>query len=392
MKDELPPMDPADDEERRSADALARALDGGPAGPDLPQAALETAALLRLSAGVHRLGDERRAQIRRELLDQLARAPRSKQEQTPRRVIAVRRWLLLAFPLAGAAALALLVFVRGPEPIQLESSAAVVQSAREERLFIAEKNAAQEAARSTLGLPPSQPAASVPSDEAGPQAEERRISMDSPAARETQGRIRVAPGVLERRTTVVTPSDRATAVSGLGDPAAPGSGAAGAPVANLAKRAEDDGARRALVGLGKEVSEQRAELLARIDDDALSAAHARLDGASRRAELERSQHALRGALDTLGSGLDPTDARLVRQDLYCRLAETALRLGEPRAALEWTRRGLDLDGPPTPFLAQLMALEGDAWAALGDDASAATSYMRALQVHETLLDESLDGR
>jgi predicted negative regulator of RcsB-dependent stress response len=82
----------------------------------------------------------------------------------------------------------------------------------------------------------------------------------------------------------------------------------------------------------------------------------------------------------------------VRQDVYCRLAETALRLGEPRAALEWTRRGLDLDGPPTPFLAQLMALEGDAWAALGDDASAATSYMRALQVHEALLDESLDGR
>jgi len=77
--------------------------------------------------------------------------------------------------------------------------------------------------------------------------------------------------------------------------------------------------------------------------------------------------------------------------LYCRLAETALRLGEPRTALDWTRRGIDLDGPPSPFLAQLMALEGDALAALGEPSSAAGSYMRALRVHEALLDESLDG-
>jgi predicted negative regulator of RcsB-dependent stress response len=392
MKDELPPMDPADDEERRSAAALARALDGGPAGPDLPQAALETAALLRLSAGVDQLGDERRAQIRRELLEQLARAPHSKPGKAARQGVTLPRWLLLAFPLAGAAALSLLVFVRGPEPTRLESDAAVDTSARPKRQLIPEKDEAPSAPAVTLGVPRFESAANAVADEATPSATERHVSMEAPATREAERSARAVPSVLERSGPVAARSGPGASARTPGDLAATGSSLADAPAANLAKRAEADGARQALVGLGKQAGERRAELLARIDDDALSGAHARLDGATSRAELERSQQALRGALDTLGSGLDPTDARLVRQDVYCRLAETALRLGEPRAALEWTRRGLDLDGPPTPFLAQLMALEGDAWAALGDDASAATSYMRALQVHEALLDESLDGR
>jgi len=165
---------------------------------------------------------------------------------------------------------------------------------------------------------------------------------------------------------------------------------ADAPPVDLAGGTGDD-ARRALVELDKDVVEKRIELLARVNDADLSGAHAGLDAAKTPAELESSQRTLTRTLQTLGDGLDPTDARLVRQDLYCRLAETALRLGQPRAALEWTRRGLDLDGPPTPFLAQLMALEGDAWAALGEDTSAASSYMRALRVQETMLDESLDG-
>jgi hypothetical protein len=88
-------------------------------------------------------------------------------------------------------------------------------------------------------------------------------------------------------------------------------------------------------------------------------------------------------------GSDQT--RLVRQDLFCRLAETALRLGQPETALRWARQGLDLDGPPTPFLAQLSALEGQARDALGDRDGAAKSYMKALEVNEALLNESLDG-
>ncbi|HTV17235.1 MAG TPA: hypothetical protein VMG12_01150, partial [Polyangiaceae bacterium] len=146
-----------------------------------------------------------------------------------------------------------------------------------------------------------------------------------------------------------------------------------------------------LTGLDQEVRAERTQLLARSNDAELSRAHAELDGAESPAELRRSQAVLTRLLETSGDGLGANDARQVRQDLYCRLAETALRLGEPRAALEWARRGIDLDGPPSPFLAQLMALEGDAYEALGEPASAANSYMKALRVHEALLDESLDG-
>jgi hypothetical protein len=144
--------------------------------------------------------------------------------------------------------------------------------------------------------------------------------------------------------------------------------------------------------LGGAARTQRSELLGRLHDAELSRVHAALDRAGTPEELTRSQQDLRAQLGSLRGDLNADDARLVRQDLFCRLAETALKLGEPRAALEWTRRGLDLDGPPTPFLAQLSALEGDAWAALGDDDSAARSYMEAIRVHDALLDESLDGR
>ena len=180
-------------------------------------------------------------------------------------------------------------------------------------------------------------------------------------------------------------------VAGRDRPPAAALSAGNATQGEVAPLANQPSARAALTGLDKEVRAERTQLLARTNDTELSHAHAELDGAQSRAELERSRANLTRLLETTGDGLGADDARQVRQDLYCRLAETALRLGEPRAALEWTRRGIELDGPPSPFLAQLMALEGDALAALGEPSSAANSYMRALRVHEALLDESLDG-
>jgi hypothetical protein len=161
---------------------------------------------------------------------------------------------------------------------------------------------------------------------------------------------------------------------------------------NLAASANNEGASRVVVGLDRDARALRSALLERLADPLLARVHAERDAATGRAALEQSGRALVSTLGTLGPDLSDGDARLVRQDLYCRLAETALELGEAQAALEWTRRGLDLNGPPTPFLAQLSALEGDALAALGDDENAARSYLKALQVHETLLHESLDGR
>ena len=128
----------------------------------------------------------------------------------------------------------------------------------------------------------------------------------------------------------------------------------------------------------------RLEQVHRVSDQALGSS------AASRADLEHAARVLADLATTPDSGWGGSDTRLVRQDLFCRLAETALRLGQPDAALDWTRQGLELDGPPTPFLARLSALEGQAKAALGDRLGAAQSYMQALKVNEALLDESLD--
>src|SRR5688572_33039228 len=87
----------ADEAELRSAAALARALEGGPADPALPEGALEAAALLRASAGGGRLTPERSARIRQELLAALP--PRVRPRTSPWRF-----GLWLGLPLAGVAA------------------------------------------------------------------------------------------------------------------------------------------------------------------------------------------------------------------------------------------------------------------------------------------------
>lgn len=140
----------------------------------------------------------------------------------------------------------------------------------------------------------------------------------------------------------------------------------------------------------------RAALIPKLESPRLEQAHrvsdqALRDPAASRTELERTQRVLSDLVGTPESSWSASDTRQVRQDLFCRLAETALRLGQPDTALDWTRQGLELDGPPTPFLAQLSALEGQAKAALGDRLGAAQSYMQALKVNEALLDQSLDG-
>jgi tetratricopeptide (TPR) repeat protein len=327
MTDELPALETADEDERRCAAALARALDGGPAEPGMPE--LEAAALLRLSSGGGQLNPARRGEIRRALLAELPRAPARARWALP-------RWLVLALPLAGAAAAAVLLLVRTPE------------------LELAPRDAAAPIAASqtqSKGTP------SEPAWEAEPALEGARAARtfaEAPAS------------ALKRGATEGEPS--------------------------LASRAGDPVTRQSITGLDRDARVLRSALLARVGSPSLARVHAERDAAMGPAALEQSQRALASALSTLTGDLGDTDARLVRQDLYCRLAQTALELGQAQAALEWTRRGLDLNGPPTAFLAQLSALEGDALAELGDDEGAARSYLKALRVHETLLQDSLDGR
>jgi hypothetical protein len=405
MKNERPPEVPADEEELRSAAALARALEGGADDPDVPHSALETAALLRLSAGAAELGHERRDAIKRELLEGLpARSERRRRALWPEWARPNLRWAFLALPLAGTAVVCLLLLAKGPEPAESFADRSFV----EHRMVPFEQTTANEHANADKE-------AAGDDTISGPEGAGRSAAAQTEASPEPSLALRATPqdtDAYARREAEApsgfAPSEEARGIGtrGIGSAAsgaAPArrqamladekrglSGAAPA-VGNLAGAARRPGARDALVGLDNDVRAGRTELLARSNDAELSRAHAELDGASSRVELERSQASLARLLGTAGDGLDVDDARQVRQDLYCRLAETALRLGEPRAALEWTRRGIDLDGPPSPFLAQLMALEGDALTALGEPSSAAASYMKALRVHEALLDESLDG-
>lgn len=273
-----------DPEEERAASALRRALDGGPAEPDLHMAEIETAALLRYSADAGRLCPESRARLREQLLSSLPRsaAPRA----------GVRVWLGLGLPLVGAATLIAMLWLAS----------------------------AREGSREAVGSAPHAARSALP-------------EADSPA------------------------------------------------IGQLARAAR----------------QYRAELVSALKSPELEQAHALgdralLDPAASRAELEHAERVLRGAAAAPAEGhWSASDARRVRQDLFCRLAEAALRLGQPDAALDWTRRGLALDGPPSPFLAQLSALEGQARQALGDRVGAARSYMQALEVNEALLDESLEG-
>lgn len=409
MKDERPPEGPADEEELRSAAALARALEGGADDPDVPRSALETAALLRLSAGAAELGHERRDAIKRELLDGLpARSERRRRALWPEWARLNLRWAFLALPLAGTAVVCLLLLAKGPEPAESFADRSFADRFVERRMAHVEQTTANEHA-------PADREAAGDDAISGTEAAGRSAAAQAEASPEPSLSLRATPRDTDAyaRREAEAPSGfalseeargigaRGTANGGSG--AAParrqamladekrGPSAAAPAVGNLAGAARQPGARAALVGLDNDVRAGRTQLLARSNDAELSRAHAELDGASSRAELERSQASLARLLGTAGDGLDADDARQVRQDLYCRLAETALRLGEPRAALEWTRRGIDLDGPPSPFLAQLMALEGDALTALGEPSSAAASYMKALRVHEALLDESLDG-
>jgi hypothetical protein len=417
MKDERPPEGPADEEELRSAAALARALEGGADDPDVPRAALETAALLRLSAGVAELGHERRDAIKHELLAGLpARSERRRRSLLAgwarwfsERGHASRRWTVLALPLAGTAVVCLLLLAKSPEPAASFADRSIVehrmvpdrQMAANDPMAANEKAAADRGVAADNAVSGAQAAgrgaAAQAAGEPAPSFALPPRDSDAYARREGEAPSGFAPAEEARgigaRGTAGSASNAAPArrQAMLSDEMQSRSGA-GSAVSNLAGAVRQPAGRAALVGLDKDVRAERSQLLARSNDAELSRAHAELDGAVSRAELERSQASLTRLLGTAADGLAADDARQVRQDLYCRLAETALRLGEPRGALEWTRRGIDLDGPPSPFLAQLMALEGDALAALGEPSSAAASYLKALRVHEALLDESLHGQ
>lgn len=105
----MPDDDIPTEEERREAEALARALERGHAAADLPEDALETAHLLRYSHDGGALGPDRRDAILADVLEH-ARPPERR-----KRSLWLRIWLGLGAATAAAAAI-VLFRVASPEP------------------------------------------------------------------------------------------------------------------------------------------------------------------------------------------------------------------------------------------------------------------------------------
>lgn len=127
--------DPIDDNERLEAEALRTALERGRAEDDLPEDALQAAALLRYSQDGGELPVERLEALLPEVLEAAEKADARRKAAPERQSAPWWRWLL---GFAGAAALAaILVIVLRPaavEPTALPAPDAALLSAQLERL------------------------------------------------------------------------------------------------------------------------------------------------------------------------------------------------------------------------------------------------------------------
>lgn len=85
------------------------------------------------------------------------------------------------------------------------------------------------------------------------------------------------------------------------------------------------------------------------------------------------------------------DARVVRQDLYYRLAMLELDTGRADAAIEWANSGLGLGAKPDVFTTNLYIVRAEAEKTRGQMVAAARDYHEALKISESLLDTALDG-
>lgn len=107
-------------------------------------------------------------------------------------------------------------------------------------------------------------------------------------------------------------------------------------------------------------------------------------------DIDGARHALRSATESpVPKSTNREDARVVRQDLYYRLAALELAQNKPDDALRWASAGLDLGKGSDVFTANLHIARGKALERRGDASGASRDYHDALLITEVLLDRSL---
>jgi tetratricopeptide (TPR) repeat protein len=86
------------------------------------------------------------------------------------------------------------------------------------------------------------------------------------------------------------------------------------------------------------------------------------------------------------------DARVVRQDLYYRLAAVELAQHRLTEAIAAATRGLELGRRQDVFTASLLVVRGQALEEQGDPRAASRDYHEALLVNEALLEAHLSSK
>lgn len=125
--------------------------------------------------------------------------------------------------------------------------------------------------------------------------------------------------------------------------------------------------------------------------EALSA-HRKADLKLERGDLEGARALLLASAEHAApSRTNPVDARILRQDLYYRVAEIDLRQDHPAQAAKWASRGIELGRGRDVFTANLLIARGHALEKTNDLGGASRDYHEALLLTESLLNDHLDG-
>lgn len=121
-------------------------------------------------------------------------------------------------------------------------------------------------------------------------------------------------------------------------------------------------------------------------------AHDQADHALGAGDLDGAREALLEVLHPPSSlAVDDEDLRVLRQDLYFRLAVLELAAGAPQAAVDWVNEGLTLGAREDIFTANLLVVRGQSNEALGNDRGAAQDYFEAQRINQVLLRTVLEA-